>query len=102
LLRKEEYGVLTGSSGAEGLIVVINREAKSLCMNGNAIEVGNEVSHYFSTPVTEKMVSSLESNEAQIIRNYHASGTIYDITTTPLAGRFRGKGLILNLKQVKN
>jgi response regulator RpfG family c-di-GMP phosphodiesterase len=88
--------------GAEGMIVVINREAKSLCMNGNAIEVGKEVNHYFSTGVTEKIVSSLESNATQIIRNYQTSETTYEINATPLTGRFRGKGVILSLKQVEN
>ena len=88
--------------GAEGLIVVINREAKSLCMNGNAIQVGKEVDHYFSTRVTEKIVSSLESNATQIIRNYQTSETTYEIITAPLTGRFRGKGVILSLKQVEN
>ena len=88
--------------GAEGMIVVINREAKSLCMNGNAIEVGKEVDHYFSTGVTEKIVSSLESSATQIIRNYQASETTYEIITAPLTGRFRGKGVILSLKQVEN
>ena len=102
LLRKEEYRVLTASSGAEGLIVVINREAQSLRMNGNAIEVGKEVNHYFTNHVTERIVSSFESNASQIIRNYQAPEGTYDISATPLTGRFRGKGLILSLKQVKN
>jgi response regulator RpfG family c-di-GMP phosphodiesterase len=88
--------------GAEGTIVLFNREAKSLSINGRRIEIGKDISDYFSTDVKEKIVSALETNATQIIENYRVSETSYDITTTPLTGRFQGKGVILSLKQMEN
>ena len=87
---------------AEGLIVVINREAKSLSINGQGIEIGKEINDYFSPIVKEKTTSTLETETTQIIKDYQVSGIAYDIDVTPLSGRFRGKGVILSLRQVEN
>jgi len=86
----------------EGLIAVINREAKSLSINGDSIEVGKEINEYFSPNAKEKMISTLETNAPQIIKNYKLSKGNYDINFTPLTGRFRGRGVILSLKQLEN
>jgi FixJ family two-component response regulator len=87
--------------GAEGTIVLFNREAKSISINGNSIEIGKDISDYFSTDAKEKMISAFETSTTQILRNYSISGASYDINVTPLSGRFRGKGVILSLKQVE-
>jgi len=86
---------------AEGLIAVINREAGSLSINGNDIEIGREVSDYFSPKVKEKIISTLQTNTIQTIKGCHVSEITYDIDVMPLSGRFRGKGVILSLKQVE-
>ena len=86
----------------EGLIAVINREAKSLSINGDSIEVGKEINEYFSPNAKEKMISTLETNAPQIIKNYKLSKGNSDINFTPLTGRFRGRGVILSLKQLEN
>ena len=87
---------------AEGLIAVINREAESLSINGNDIEIGREINDYFSLKVKEQIISTLQTNTTQTIKDYQISGIAYDIDVTPLSGRFRGKGVILSLKQVEN
>jgi len=84
----------------EGLIAVINREAKSLSINGQGIEIGKEINGYFSPLIKEKITSTLENDTTQIIKDYRISGIAYDIDVTPLSERFRGKGVILSLKQV--
>jgi len=89
-------------ASAEGVIVLINREAKSLSINGNDIEIGREINDYFSPNVKEKIISTLESNTTQTIKDYQVSGIAYDIDFTPLTGRFRGKGVILSLREVEN
>lgn len=88
--------------GAEGTIVLFNREAKSISINGNSIEIGKDISDYFSTDAREKMISALETSKSQILRNYSISGVSYDINVTPLSGRFRGKGAILTVTEVVN
>ena len=87
---------------AEGLIAVINREAKSLSINGQGIEIGKEINDYFSPVVKEKIISTLETDTTQIIKDYQVSGIAYDIDVTPLSGKFRDKGVILSLKEVEN
>ena len=87
---------------AEGLIAVINREAKSLSINGECIELGKEINDYFSNHIKEKMISALGTNTAQIIKNYQVSEGNYHIDLTPLTGMFSGKGVILSLKQVEH
>ena len=82
---------------AEGVIALINREAKSLSINGNDIEIGREIDDYFSPKVKEKIVSTLETDTTQTIKDYQVSEITYDIDVTPLSGRFRGKGVILSL-----
>ena len=85
---------------AEGLIVVINRESKSLSINGQGIEIGKEIDDYFSPVVKEKIISVLETDTTQIIKDYQVSGIAYDIDIAPLSGKFRDKGVILSLRQV--
>jgi len=87
---------------AEGLIAVINREAGSLSINGNDIEIGREISDYFSPKVKEKIISTLQTNTTQTIKGCHVSEITYDIDVMPLSGNFRHKGVILSLKQVEN
>jgi len=87
---------------AEGLIAVINREAKSLSINGKNIEIGKEINDYFSPIVKEKITSTLETDTTQMIKDYQVSGITYDIDVTPLSGKFCDKGVILCLKQVGN
>jgi len=87
---------------AEGVIALINREAKSFSINGEGIEIGKEINDYFSPNAKEKIISTLETNATQIINNYQLSEGNYDIDVTPLSGRFRGKGVILSLEQVEN
>lgn len=83
----------------EGMIAVINRDAGHLSINGENIEVGTEINYYFSKIVKEKIVSALEANTTQIIKNYQMSGIACDIDVTPLSGMFRGKGVILSFRK---
>ena len=74
--------------GAEGTIVLFNREAQSISINGKSIEIGKDIRDYFPTNVKEKIVSTLESKAIQIIRNYEMAGASYDIGATLLTGKF--------------
>ncbi|HUU41535.1 MAG TPA: response regulator, partial [Desulfatiglandales bacterium] len=48
--------------GIEGIIVLTNREAESLSINGRGIKVGEEIVHYFSNNIIEQMESVLKTN----------------------------------------
>jgi FixJ family two-component response regulator len=87
--------------GAEGTIVLFNREAQSISINGKSIEIGKDIRDYFPTNVKEKIVSALETNTRQTIQNHQISEIFYHINVKPLSGRFQGKGVILSLRQVE-
>lgn len=85
---------------AEGMIVLINQEARALPFNGKGIEIGKELADYFSTDVEKKMASVFSTNTAVSLKGYRFSEGAFDVDFTPLFGRFRGKGVIVRLRQV--
>lgn len=86
---------------AEGSIVLINQEAQALSFNGKSIEIGKELIDYFATDEEEKMAGVIATNTTQTLKSYQLSDDIYDIYVTPLSRQFRGKGVILTLRQVE-
>ena len=80
---------------AEGMIVLTNKETMTLSFNGGSINVGRNLSDYFSKEVEEKVTEVLTSDASCSIKEYRLSETTCDIDLIPLSGRFRGKGLIL-------
>ncbi|TSA55885.1 MAG: response regulator [Planctomycetaceae bacterium] len=87
---------------ADGTVVLTNRMVDSLPGFGGGISVGKGIEGYFSDDVEEKITSVLSSDTSDTIKGYQLSGTVYDIDLVPLSKRFRGQGVILTLKQVKN
>ena len=87
---------------AQGLIVVINKAAKSLSLDGKEIELGREVDDYFPADVKEKIACALETNRAKTVQNWKGAHSTYDVTVTPLTERFERKGAILSLKSLFN
>ena len=79
----------------EGMIAFTNKETMALSFNGNSIEVGKNLSNYFSKQVKEKVATVLKSDVSCLIKKYRLPQATCDIDLIPLSGRFRGKGLIL-------
>ena len=75
-----------------------NKETMSLSFNGGNINVGGNLSDYFSKEVKEKVAEVLTSDASCLIEGYRLSEATYDIDLIPLSGRFCGKGIILTLK----
>jgi len=80
---------------AEGMVALTNKESMTLSFNGGNINVGGNLSDYFSNEVKEKVAEVLTSDASSSIEGYRFSEATYDIDLIPLSGRFRGKGLIL-------
>jgi len=89
LLRKEDYRLLTASSGEEGLKVMEENNVHIV------ISDHRNLSDYFSKKVEEKVTKVLTSYSSCSIKEYRLSEATCDIDLIPLSGRFRGKGLIL-------
>jgi response regulator RpfG family c-di-GMP phosphodiesterase len=85
---------------AEGMIVLINRQAQSLSKSDKSIELGRRLSDYFSKDMEEKMDEAMRSNTSLALKGYRLSGTSYDIDLIPLSGKFSGKGVVLSLRKV--
>ncbi len=84
--------------GAEGMIAITNEKAQTLSYNGQRIEIGGELSDYFSTDIQERVISTLETDKTQTLKGSGLPDGAYDIDITPLSGRFRGKSVILTLR----
>jgi CheY-like chemotaxis protein len=83
----------------DGTMVLMNHAAQNLSRQG--IEMGGELVDCFSGDVQEKVSVALATNVAQILNDYKLPGKAYDIDFTPLSEPFRGKGVIMILKQVE-
>ena len=86
---------------AECMIALANKETMYLSFNGGKINVGGNISYYFSQEVKEKVTEVLRSDASCLIEGYRLSKATCDIDLIPLSGRFRGKGIILALKGMK-
>jgi len=84
---------------SEGMIVLVNKKTMTLSLNGSSIEVGGNLSDYFSKTVKQKVTEVLTSDSSCLIKGYRLSDATYDIDITPLSGKFRGRGTILTLKE---
>jgi len=82
----------------EGTIVLINKQAQNLSSNGRAIEIGKNLDEYFSKKVMEAAARALSSHMTVTVAGYKLSEDVFDIELIPLAGTFRGKGVIITLK----
>ena len=87
---------------AEGMIALTNKETMVLSFNGDSIEVGKNLSNYFSKEVKEKVTKVLRSDVSCEIKGYRLPQATCDVDLIPLSGRFRGKGLILTLVPCSN
>jgi response regulator RpfG family c-di-GMP phosphodiesterase len=81
----------------EMIIVLINRNMEALLFNNESIEIGRKLSDYFSNDVEEKIIGALNEDGCSILTGYQISKKTYDLTFTPLSGRFRGKGVVMTL-----
>ena len=80
---------------AEGMIALTNKKTMTLSFNGGSIQVGGNLSDYFSKEVKEKVTEVLTSDSSCLIEGYRLSEATCNIDLIPLSGRFRGKGLIM-------
>ena len=82
----------------EGLVVMLNKKAMDLVMNEMSLEVGKQISDYFTGQTLEKMTHTMDTGTIHIIEKTPFTDHIFDIFCTPLSGIFKGKGIVLTLK----
>ena len=85
--------------GAEGIIVLLNRQAKSMSFSGRSITLGNLYTEYFEDSLASAFDKCLKQGESLCVEDKLIGKDIYDVDLTPLSGKFNGKGIVLSLKQ---
>ncbi|MDY6880565.1 MAG: response regulator [Desulfatiglans sp.] len=81
--------------GSEKMVVLINEETKSLTNGGKEIELGKNLSDYFSDDILSRVEDVFESGCVQRIEEYLLKGVVYEVIFLPLAGKFNGRGIII-------
>ncbi|HBT88953.1 MAG TPA: hypothetical protein DEB50_11005 [Desulfobacter sp.] len=80
-------------------IILINRQAEKLKINGRMVIVGNALADYFSKDVMNKFLPVFESQINQVKLDIPVDNQVYGVTLSALTGRFFGKGFILCLQE---
>ncbi|MBW1681689.1 MAG: response regulator [Deltaproteobacteria bacterium] len=83
---------------AEGMVVLVNREARALETPEGAIEEGRRLSRYFDELVSGCVARVLRDGASESLKAGISGESPFRVTVTPLSGRFKGKGVILALE----
>jgi len=80
-------------------IILINRQAEKLNIDGRMFIVGNSLADYFSQDVMDTFLPVFESRLSRVKSGIAIDGQVYEVTLAALTGRFLGKGFILCLQE---
>ncbi|MFH1488953.1 MAG: response regulator [Pseudomonadota bacterium] len=83
---------------SEGIIVLLNKETQIANGGGSGFEVGKSISDYFTVEAERIIQGVIKSGNPGIVRGCRLTGATCDIDVNSLDGRFRGKGVVLRLK----
>ncbi len=83
----------------EGMIVLLNRSARSFTDRLKGISLGSKVENFFPDDLTEMVKKALPSETYKEITGYQSSDNKYNIDFIPLSGLFRGKGIIMTFRK---
>ena len=87
---------------AEMLVALINGQTQAISLENGGIELGGNLSDYFSEDVENAICDVLGDNTARTIKDYPFCGQTYAIDLIPLSGRYCGKGVVMALQQNQN
>ncbi|MFH2067423.1 MAG: response regulator [Pseudomonadota bacterium] len=85
----------------EGMIVLINHMARELSFDGKKIFLGSTVSDYFPEAVEKKILSVISSQVFEYMKECDLAGSRFRIGFVPLSGRFRGKGIVMVMENIR-
>ncbi len=83
----------------ESMIVLLNRAARSFTGQLKGMSLGSKVENFFPDDLTEMVKKTLPSETYKKITGYESSDKKYDIDFIPLSGLFKGKGIIMIVKE---
>ncbi len=83
----------------ESMIVLLNRAARSFTGRLKGMSLGSKVENFFPDDLTKMVKKTLSSETYKKITGYESSDKKYDIDFIPLSGLFKGKGIIMIVKE---
>ena len=84
------------------MIVMINNKALELSIENRKIEIGRDLSDYFSNDLENRILEVITADTGATIEGCRFSGKSYNIDLMPASGRFKGKGVVLALMPNKH
>ena len=82
----------------EGMIVLLNKSARSFTGRLKGMSFGSKVENFFPDDLTKMVKKALPSETYKEITGYGSSDNKYNIDFITLSGLFRGKGIIMAFK----
>jgi response regulator RpfG family c-di-GMP phosphodiesterase len=86
----------------ELMIVFINHSAQTLNFETGKIEIGKEITVYFSEEIAKVVTTILSGHTCELIKAYRIMNQTFELIFTPLSGRFYGQGVVLTLKALES
>lgn len=83
----------------EMIIALVNKAARALAVADQPLNVGERVSTYFGDGIEASLERVCNSVESGCIAAQGVGGTPFRLETIPLSGRFKGKGVIVTIKE---
>lgn len=75
--------------------VMVNIKAMVLSVNEKYFQVGKDISGHFPEELEKRIINVIENDKGDTIKNFHISGSDYDIDIISASEKFRGKGAVM-------
>ena len=93
----EDFPVPIIGVSSDGMIVLVNKKARSVMLEGRFIEIGSQVSCFFSPEVEEKLGAVIKEKTPVRLNGYEQNGVQCSMEISPLSGRFSSNGAVIAL-----
>ncbi len=83
---------------SDGMIVLINQMVISMFKGKKSIEIGKDITSFFSQKVKDEINIALADNRSIKMSESLLKDGVYDLEIIPLQGRFHGRGILMTIK----
>lgn len=85
---------------SDGMIVLINQMVISMFKGKKSIEIGKDITSFFSQKVKDEINNALSENQSIKMSDSLLKDGVYDLEIIPLQGRFQGRGILMTIQPV--
>ena len=83
---------------SDGMIVLTNQMLISMFKEKKTIEIGKDITSFFSQKVKDKINNALTENQSIKMSESLLKDGVYDLEIIPLQGRFQGRGILMTIQ----